>query len=192
MLFFKKRKQKLSEEEKERLQDEKDLLEYNRRQARYNDMLRDEVQKQRFKNNINKVRLNTFTKRLVAIIVGICIIDLQLSYVLAFLGKSATIEGLSTQLCNTILGVAFVYMIRAYFDTRAENKNVTEKTKSELKEYLDNKINNVLNAAGINITTPQSFGDEDDDSLLKGGFHVNKPGINLPYTNSLEDENKNN
>ena len=191
MLFFKKRKRKLSEEEKERIQDEKDLIEYNRRQERYNDMLRDEVQKQKFKNNINKVRLNTFTKRLVAIIVGICIIDLQLSYVLAFLGKSATIEGLSTQLCNTILGVAFIYIIRAYFDTRAENKNITEKTKSELKEYLDTKINNVLSAAGINVS-PQSFEDDNDDSFLKGGFHINKPGATIPYSTNLDDDEKDN
>ena len=124
MLFF---KSKLSQEDKELERNEKELNEYNRKQERYNNILKDEIQKQKFKNNFNKIRINTFTKRLVAVIIGICIIDLQFTYVLAFLGKVSTVEHLSTELCDTILGVAFAYIIRAYLDNRIEYKEIDQK-----------------------------------------------------------------
>ena len=56
----------------------KELETYNKRQNKYNDMLRDETQKQKFLNNMNKIKINTFTKKMVTIILTVCIIDLQI------------------------------------------------------------------------------------------------------------------
>ena len=184
MNLFNKKK-KLSKEEKERIKNEKELEEYNRREEKYNDMLRDETQKQKFRNKMNRIKINTFTKTMVAIIIGVCIIDLQLTYVLAFMDKMQTIEGLSTQLCITILGVAFVYMIRAYFDSKAEHKNLDNQIKDELKEDLSNKINNIFNAAGVNIDANEFLKDDEDDPTTSGGLHIN---INA---NKNNDDNNN-
>ena len=73
-------------------------------------------------SQIKSVKLNTYTKVLVFIIVLIALIDLQLSYVLAFMDKMQIAESLSSQVCMTILGTAFIYMIRAFFDTYAEER----------------------------------------------------------------------
>ena len=89
------------------------------------------------------------TKALVAIITIVALIDLQLSYLLAFLDKIQIAESLSTQICITILGVAFVYMIRAYFDSKAECDS--EITKEELNEAALSEAQNILSRAGINI-----------------------------------------
>ena len=170
MLFFKSR---LSQEDKELVRNEKELNEYNRKQEKYNNILKDEIQKQKFKNNINKVRINTFTKRLVTVIIGVCIIDLQFTYLLAFLGKTSIVEQLSTELCNTILGVAFVYIIRAYLDTRIEHKELDQKIKNEITSDITDKINDVLKSTGLDIEI-----EKDDDSILHGGLHINKTNNN--------------
>ena len=171
MLFFKSR---LSQEDKELVRNEKELNEYNRKQEKYNSILKEAIQKQKFKNNISKVRINTFTKRLVAVIVGICIIDLQFTYVLAFLGKTSTVEQLSTELCNTILGVAFVYIIRAYLDNRIEHKALDQKIKNEITNDITDKVNNILKSTGLDLEIEK----DDDDSILHSGLHINKTNNN--------------
>ena len=91
--------------------------------------------KKGFIEQIRSIRFDTFTKAMVGLIIIMACIDLQLSYVLAFFDKIQIAEELSKQVCTTILGVAFVYMVRAYFDSRAEYGT---------KKYLDNKINNKI------------------------------------------------
>lgn len=161
-----------SQEEKKRIQNEKELATYNRRQDKYNDMLRDESQKQKFLNNMNKIKVNTFTKKMVTVILAVCIIDMQLSYLLAFLDKGQVVEGLSNQLCTTILGVAFVYMIRAYFDSKAEHKNLDDEIKSKLKDDICEKIQELFNAADIDIDV-EGFIKGEDDNTIHPGLHVN-------------------
>lgn len=151
----------------------KELETYNKRQNKYNDMLRDETQKQKFLNNMNKIKINTFTKKMVTIILTVCIIDLQIPYILAFFGKEQVVEDLSGKLCTTILGVAFVYMIRAYFDSKAEHKNLDNEIKTELKDDICRKIQDIFDEAGINID-PESFFDKDDNS----GLHINNDDEN--------------
>ena len=109
---------------KEKLENKREQEEYIRRQERYNDMLRDEAQKQKFLKNMNKIKINTYTKKLVAVIILFCIICISASYVLAFFNKDNTLESLSTQLCITILGTAFVYMVRA-FRLKISRKNIS-------------------------------------------------------------------
>ena len=101
--------------------------------------------KRGFIEQIRSIRFDTFTKAMVGLIIIMACIDLQLSYVLAFLDKIQIAEELSKQVCTTILGVALVYMIRAYFDSRAEYK-----TKNDLNETLEQKTIETLQNANIN------------------------------------------
>lgn len=101
--------------------------------------------KRGFIEQIRSIRFDTFTKAMVGLIIIMACIDLQLSYVLAFLDKIQIAEELSKQVCTTILGVALVYMIRAYFDSRAEYK-----TKNDLNETIEQKTIETLQNANIN------------------------------------------
>ena len=112
---------------------------------------RDNKRNRGIHGQLKKIRVDTFTKALVGIITIVALIDLQLSYILAFMDKIQIAESLSTQICITILGVAFVYMIRAYFDTRAEQQKKDEVIKTELDEAVLSEIQNTLSRAGINI-----------------------------------------
>lgn len=71
----------------------------------------------------------TFTKTLTFWIIFIALFDVQLSYLLAYLGRSEIAESLSSQMVITILGVSFTYMLRGFFDTYAEKKHDIEISK---------------------------------------------------------------
>lgn len=105
------------------------------------------IKRAKLKDQIRSIKVNTFTKALVGSIVLVALLDLQLSYILAFLDKVQIAEELSKQVCTTIIGVALVYMIRAYFDTKADIKN--ENSKKIVEKNLINKVYEVLNNAGI-------------------------------------------
>lgn len=116
--------------------------------------------KKGFLEQVRSIRFDTFTKAMVGLIIIMACVDLQLSYILAFLDKIQIAEELSKQVCTTILGVAFVYMVRAYFDSRAEyqtnkkidndkiNKTIQNFNQSEIDTSFqdiieeDNNINN--------------------------------------------------
>ena len=108
---------------------------------------KEKAQRKKLRDQIKSIRVDTFTKALVAFITLVSLIDLQLSYILAFMDKMAIAEDLSKHICTTILGVAFVYMIRAYFDTKAE-KNFEAKM---VEESIASKVSGVLSDAGINV-----------------------------------------
>jgi len=175
----------LTEEERTKLENEKELEEYNRREEKYNDILRDQSQKQRFKRTLSNIKINTYTKKLVAIIMFICLIDLQFTYALAFMGKTQIAETLSTQICITILGVAFVYMIRAYFDSKAEHKNLDQKIIKDLENTLSGKINDAFNAAGINLDADEYICKDDEEPKVSGGLHININSGNQGNDNSV-------
>jgi hypothetical protein len=65
----------------------------------------------------------TFTKRMMKAILYVALIDLQFSYVLAFLGKEQIAEQLSGDICHTIIGVCLGYFLKSYFETREEERN---------------------------------------------------------------------
>lgn len=131
---------------------EKEAIEYNLRQEKFDDKLRDAEQKSKFKQKLGSIKFPTYTKNLVAAIVIICLLDLQLTYILAFMGRDSIAEELSKQLCITILGVAFTYMIRAYFDSKAEHNN--------LKDKLNDTVNKALSESEIDL---DSIEDETDE-----------------------------
>ena len=66
--------------------------------------------------------LKTFTKKSVAVILVISLVDLQLSYILAFMGKEQIAESLSTTIATTIIGVMLGYFIKALFETFLEER----------------------------------------------------------------------
>ena len=128
--------------------------------------------RKKLRDQIKSIRVDTFTKALVAFITLVSLIDLQLSYILAFMDKMAIAEDLSKHICTTILGVAFVYMIRAYFDTKAE-KNFEARM---VEDSIASKVSGVLSDAGINV------------DAVKGIFNGNNEDIEL---NNNEPESVN-
>lgn len=68
------------------------------------------------------VWLQTFTKKAVTIILAVALIDLQLSYILAFLGKEQIAETLSSTIADTIIGVMLGYFLKALFETFFEER----------------------------------------------------------------------
>lgn len=81
---------------------------------------------------------NTFTKVMVKIILAVAIIDLQFTYVLAFMGKTDTLEETSGKLITEIIGVVLVYCIKSFFETREQEKiRIEEEKLSCLDMYGD-------------------------------------------------------
>lgn len=66
--------------------------------------------------------LATFTKKAVTIILAVSLIDLQLSYLLAFIGKEQIAEALSSTIAETIIGVMIGYFLKALFETFFEKR----------------------------------------------------------------------
>lgn len=66
--------------------------------------------------------LTTFTKRAVAVILFFSILDLQLSYILAFMGKEQIAESLSSTIASTVIGVMIGYFLKALFETFFEKR----------------------------------------------------------------------
>lgn len=143
--------------ERRKHKQEKKLEKYNHRQEEYDDIYKNEKQKSDFKNLLSRLKFETYTKRLVAVVVIVSLIDLQLSYILAFLDKVQIAESLSNQICVTILGTVMIYAIRAYFDTKAEKRDEMIKSgyiadnKSSIvpTEIIKNKVHEIVSNSGI-------------------------------------------
>jgi uncharacterized protein YacL len=89
--------------------------------AKKNGILRGETMTKKRKIN-NRDWLQTFTKKAVAAILVVSLIDLQLSYILAFLGKDQIAETLSTTIAETIIGVILGYFLKSFFETFFEKR----------------------------------------------------------------------
>ena len=100
----------------------------NRRRRKY--MLRRVCHKKQPFNNW----LKTFTKKAVAIILAVSLVDLQLSYVLAFMGQVQIAESLSSTIASTIVGVMLGYFFKALFETFFEKREERLKHESEPEE----------------------------------------------------------
>ena len=155
MSIFKKISERRYERKKRK--EEKKLERFNQRQEELDEIYKNKKQKYDFKSLLSHLKLETYTKRLVFVIVLISIIDLQLSYILAFMDKVQIAESLSNQICITILGTVIVYMIRAYFDTKAEKRDemiksglIVDKNKQIIPdEVIKSKIQEVINNSGL-------------------------------------------
>lgn len=72
---------------------------------------------------MNKRKKIQFTKIIVTITLVIALIDLQLTYILAFMGCPETLEETSGKIITEIIGVILVYCAKSFFETREEKKN---------------------------------------------------------------------
>lgn len=66
--------------------------------------------------------LETFTKKAVAVILVVSLIDLQLSYLLAFMDKIQIAETLSSTIATTVIGVMSGYFLKSLFETFFEKR----------------------------------------------------------------------
>lgn len=84
--------------------------------------------------------LQTFTKRAVALILVTSLVDIQLSYILAFLGKEEIAESLSSTIANVIIGVMVGYFCKALFESYFENRETRLMT--QINKSKEIKIEN--------------------------------------------------
>ena len=85
----------------------------------------------------HKKWLKTFTKKAVAAILVVSLADMQLSYLLAFMGKEQIAETLSTTIAEVIVGVMLGYFLKALFET------FFEKREERLNKQIDNSEDEV-------------------------------------------------
>ena len=69
-----------------------------------------------------KRKRNTYTKKLVKWILAISVFDLQLSYLLAFLGRTEIAENLSMTVVTAIIGTVITYCIKSFKETKEAEK----------------------------------------------------------------------
>lgn len=74
------------------------------------------------KERPKRSNFRTFTKKWVGRLMYIAVIDLQLSYLLAFLGREQIAEELSRTIVLEIVGVMLGYFGKSYFETRESEK----------------------------------------------------------------------
>lgn len=80
-------------------------------------------------------KLTTFTKKAVFAILTVALIDLQLSYILAFMGKEQIAETLSSTIADTVIGVMLGYFLKALFETFFEKRE--ERLNKEFEQMED-------------------------------------------------------
>ena len=91
----------------------------------------------------HNVWFTTFTKKTVTIILIVSLIDLQLSYILAFMGKEQIAESLSSTIADTIIGIMLGYFLKALFETffdereKRLNKKLEQDCSSEEDESIE-------------------------------------------------------
>lgn len=78
-----------------------------------------------------KRKFRTFTKRAVKVILFMALLDLQLSYVLAFLGREQIAENLSSDITKVVIGTILGYLAKSFFETREEEKVRLEEQREE-------------------------------------------------------------
>lgn len=83
--------------------------------------------------------LQTFTKKAVAAILVFSLLDLQLSYILAFMGKDQIAESLSSTIASTVIGVMLGYFLKSLFETFFEKREERLKSNSQTFEETNDQ-----------------------------------------------------
>lgn len=81
--------------------------------------------------------IKTFTKRWLTIIMIFAIIDMQLTYVLAFLGKENIAEVLSQSIAIEIVAVFLIYCAKSFLGTKEAEKIKLKEKELGIKEDED-------------------------------------------------------
>lgn len=84
-------------------------------------------------------KFRTFTKRAVKAILFIALLDLQLSYLLAFLGREQIAENLSSDITKVVIGTILGYLAKSFFETREEEKVRLQEREMEQGEEWRNE-----------------------------------------------------
>lgn len=67
--------------------------------------------------------MKTFTKKIISVILLIALVDMQLPFVLAFMGREQIAEELGKVIVLEIIGVTMTYCLKSFLETREEEKN---------------------------------------------------------------------
>ena len=67
-----------------------------------------------------------YTKKSMTCILIVALFDLQIPYVLSFIGRENTLEDLSKTVVIEIIGVFLVYCVKSFFEIKEEKKNKEE------------------------------------------------------------------
>ena len=68
----------------------------------------------------------TFTKKWMNIIMLVALIDLQLPFILAFLGRTEIAETLGITIVTEIIGIFLIYCAKSFFETKEVSRRKTE------------------------------------------------------------------
>lgn len=157
---------------------ERELKKFNQHQEELDNMYKKAKQKSEYKSLVHRLGFETYTKRLVGIITLVGLVDLQLTYVLAFLGKVQIAESLSNQICVTLLGTVLVYSIKSYFETKAEKRDemikagciINDKASVVSNDVIKNTVENVINNSGLSkhVNTSTLIPENPEDSNISG------------------------
>ena len=74
------------------------------------------------KKKARRSSFSTFTKKWVSQLMYVAIFDIQLSYLLAFMGKEQIAETLSITVVTEIIGVMAVYFVKSFLETKEQEK----------------------------------------------------------------------
>lgn len=81
-------------------------------------------------------RRRTFTKQAVRGILLVALLDLQLSYLLAFLGREQIAETLSITVVTEIVAVMLGYFLKAYSETKEEKRQALREKRLEGNRHV--------------------------------------------------------
>lgn len=65
----------------------------------------------------------TFSKKLVIAVITVALIDIQLPFVLAFMGRDEIAQTLAVAIVTEIIGVVVTYSTKAFLENKEEEKN---------------------------------------------------------------------
>lgn len=91
-------------------------------------------------------RKKTFSKKAVRWLLIIALFDLQLSYLLAFLGREQIAETLSITVVTEIIAVMLGYFMKSFKETKEEENVRLEEEKRQVEEkqtFIDRMKNDV-------------------------------------------------
>ena len=91
---------------------------------------------------------STFTKKWVSQLMYVAIFDIQLSYLLAFMGKEQIAETLSITVVTEIIGVMAVYFVKSFLETKEQEKiRIQEREMDSCIEAEESEKDSCIEAA---------------------------------------------
>ena len=102
----------------------------------------------RKKKKARRGSFSTFTKKWVGQLMYVAMFDIQLSYLLAFLGKEQIAETLSITVVTEIIGVMAVYFVKSFLETKEQEKiRIQEREMDSCMEAEESEKDSCMEAA---------------------------------------------